>query len=273
MTDRRFNFSNARVKTPWFEGPETAEVRTPETYVVVSPVLDLLDQPGGARERQLLFNDVVDVLDITDGFAFVRSSVTGYVGYVLADALRPKPQTPVPDLWVLSRMTHAYAEPDIKSPECMVLSMGTQLSNLGEENDLLKTEAGWVTGRHVTSGTQSDPVAIAERLIGTPYLWGGNSASGIDCSGLVWTAFAMCGVVLRPDSDLQNAHDGAVIDDGSVRRGDLWFWAGHVAMVVDAKHIIHANAHHMAVVVEDADKALVRIGATISRKRISLPHE
>ena len=270
MTDRRFDFSNARVKTPWHPGPDTAEVRTPEEHVVAMPVIDLLDAPDGARDRQLLFNDVVDVLEVRDGFAFVRAVTTGYVGYVSADGLCAKPEAPIPDNWVSSRMTHGFSAPDIKSKEQMVLSMGTQLSPLETENGLVRTEAGWVPEGHMTGETRDDPVAVAAQFLGTPYLWGGNSASGIDCSGLVSAAFAMCGSLLMPDSDLQRAHDGELIEDGSVRRGDLWFWEGHVAIVVDAAQVIHANAHHMAVAYEPVDGVLSRIGETMARKRVSL---
>lgn len=268
MSDRRFDFSNRRVKTPWFEGPETAEVVMPEDHVVRVPVLDLLDAPGGRRDRQLLYNDVVEVLEVRDGFAFVRSGATGYVGYARGDALAPQPEEPIPDHWIGVRSSHAYEAPDVKSRERLALSMGTQLSPLGEENGFTETEAGWVPTCHIAGETERDPVAVAERLVGAPYLWGGNSCFGIDCSGLVWIAFGMCGDILMPDSDLQRAHDGEAVDEGSVERGDLWFWDGHVAIVADERRLLHANAHHMAVVFEDIATALERIGPTAARKRV-----
>jgi prepilin-type processing-associated H-X9-DG protein len=269
--DRRLLFANARVKVSRDKGPETADVRTPTDHVVTSAVLDLLAEPGGKRDRQLLFNEVVEVLEDREGFAFVRACGSGYVGYVDALALMPQPKAPVPDHWVASRLTHAYNEPDIKSKELLPLSMGTQLSNLGTHSAMIETEAGWVPARHMTSKIESDPIRVAERLLGAPYLWGGNSANGIDCSGLVWIAFALCGAILMPDSDLQKAHDGTVVKDDSINRGDLWFWDGHVAIVVDENTLVHANAHHMAVVYESTESALGRIGATKARKRISLP--
>lgn len=271
MSDRRFDFSNARVKTPWREGPSEAKVLTPKPYVVARPVLDLQAHPRGARDRQLLYNDAVEVLEVYDGIAFVRAVASGYVGYVDAEALNPQPEQPVPDHWVSSRMTHAYAEPDIKSKDHMALSLGTQLSNLGSQSDMIETEVGWVPARHISSVAENDPVAVAERLLGAPYLWGGNSAGGIDCSGLVWIAFSICGASVMPDSDLQKAHDGELVEDGSVQRGDLWFWDGHVAIVSGDRTLIHANAHHMAVVHEEMEMALARIGTTTARKRISLP--
>lgn len=272
MTDRRFDFSNARVKTPWRDGPATAEVRTPTDHVVRVTVLDILDAPGGKRDRQVLYNDSVEVLEVHKGHAFLRAGeALGYVGYADATALAPKPEHPIPDAWIAVRASHAYEDPDIKSPERISLSMGTQLSPLKAENGLVETEAGWVPEVHLAWVPESDPVAVAERLLGTPYLWGGNSAFGIDCSGLVWLAYIFCGEALMPDSDLQKAHNGEPIEDGSIHRGDLWFWDGHVAMVVDATRLIHANAHHMAVVHEDMAKALHRIGPTTARKRIVLP--
>lgn len=269
MSDRRFDFSNARVKTPWRGGPETAEVRIPTQHVVRVSVLDLLDRPGGARDRQLLYNDVVEVLEVHEGYAFLQAGASGYVGYAVADSLAPHPQEPVPEHWVAARSSHAYAEPDIKSQDVMALSMGTQVSVLGTQNGMVETEAGWVPEQHLSNQVETDPVAVAERLLGTPYLWGGNSAWGIDCSGLVWSAFLYCGQMLMPDSDLQRKHDGEAIEDGSVTRGDLWFWDGHVAMVADETRLIHANAHYMAVVFENSDDALERIGPTTARKRIS----
>lgn len=269
MSDRRFEFSNARVKTPWFDGPDSAEVVHPQEHRVGVPVLDLLDAPGGRRDRQLLYNDVVEVLEVREGHAFLRAGATGYVGYARADALVPQSVEPIPDHWISVRASHAYEAPDVKSPERLALSMGTQLSPLREENGFTETEAGWVPTRHLANETDRDPVAVAERLLDTPYLWGGNSCFGIDCSGLVWLAFAMCGEILMPDSDLQRAHDGEVVQDGSIERGDLWFWDGHVAMVASERLLLHANAHHMAVVFEEIELAQERIGPTAARKRVA----
>lgn len=268
--DRRFDFSNDRVKTPWHEGPKSAAVRTPVDHVVTHPVLDLAASPDGARDRQLLFNDVVEVLDERDGIAFVRAAASGYVGYVDAGKLKAMSQKKTPDHWVASRMTHAYCEPDIKSKELMALSMGTRVLTIGTQSGMVETEVGWIPARHIRSTPENDPVDVAERLLGTPYLWGGNSACGIDCSGLVWIAFLLCGEKLMPDSDLQKKQDGNPIEDGSIARGDLWFWDGHVAIVADDLRLVHANAHHMAVVHEDITKALARIGQTTARKRVSL---
>jgi cell wall-associated NlpC family hydrolase len=106
---------------------------------------------------------------------------------------------------------------------------------------------------------EADPVVVSERFLGTPYLWGGNSAAGIDCSGLVQAACLACGIACPGDSDMQAAL--GVAAEGPPRRGDLLFWKGHVALVRDAETLIHANAHHMAVTVEGIEAATARIAA------------
>ena len=114
-----------------------------------------------------------------------------------------------------------------------------------------------------------DPVAVAEGLLGTPYLWGGNSRAGIDCSGLMQVAFAACGVTLPGDSDLQEAVGAEV--QGALRRGDLVFWKGHVALVVDEARLIHANGFTMSVAYEDTAACIARIaveGPVTSRRRV-----
>ena len=268
MTDRRFDFSYARVSS--VISGETEPPLAEDSRVTV-PVVDVLESPGGARERQLLYNDALEVLDIREGWAFARARAVGFVGYVAANAITRDEELPIPDHWVAARMTHAYRAPDLKSKEVMALSMGTTLSPLERENSFVRTEAGWVPEQHLTGTIEGDPVAVAERLLGTDYLWGGNSAFGIDCSGLVSLAFIMCGELTMQDSDLQRLHDGTAIDDGSIRRGDLWFWEGHVAIVASDTRLIHANAHHMAVVHEDIETALARIGPTVARKRVIPP--
>jgi cell wall-associated NlpC family hydrolase len=116
-----------------------------------------------------------------------------------------------------------------------------------------------------------DPVTVAQLFFGTPYLWGGNSAFGIDCSGLVQAALLACGIACPGDSDLQAALGNTVPDDAPMLRGDLIFWKGHVAMVVDDQTLIHANAHHMAVAYEPIDAAIARIkaqgGGTVTGRR------
>jgi cell wall-associated NlpC family hydrolase len=118
---------------------------------------------------------------------------------------------------------------------------------------------------------ESDPAAVAGMFLGTPYLWGGNTAFGVDCSGLVQAAFTACGLPCPADSDMQMSLGSEVT--GALRRGDLLFWKGHVAIVVDEARLIHANAHHMAVAFEGIDAAIARIeaqgdGPVLSRRRI-----
>jgi cell wall-associated NlpC family hydrolase len=111
---------------------------------------------------------------------------------------------------------------------------------------------------------EGDFVAVAERFVGVPYLWGGKTSFGLDCSGLVQLALASCGMECPRDSDMQERALGTAIasDVSDLHRGDLMFWNGHVAILCDAGTLVHANGFHMAVATEPVADAITRIRAS-----------
>jgi cell wall-associated NlpC family hydrolase len=260
--DRRLTPANVRVAATFLKGQvAAASYLDGWTRHVVVPVIALHDTPQGRRERELLRGDAVTVFEDHDGWCFVQAARDGYVGYVPSAALH---DMPAPDLRVCTRATHAYARADLKSPDLMTLSHGSRLRHMGQTGRFILTDAGYVPAGHVAPVDQmeDDPVSVTTLLLGTPYLWGGNSAFGIDCSGLVQAACLACGIPCPGDSDLQAAILGDPVTDGSApRRGDLLFWKGHVAWVAGSDTILHANAHHMAVAFEGLADAVARIDA------------
>lgn len=262
MSDRRCTPINARVAAAHLpEVPHGVTRVRPQTLQVVWPVVDLLRAPDGPRDRQLLFGETVDRYETHCGHSFVQARKDGYVGYLPDAALGPH-QTSTH--WVSAPATHLYASADIKSPDRQMLSFGSRLSARVETGAFIETAKGFVPRVHLRPVPErlNDPVAVAELFLGTPYLWGGNSRLGIDCSGLVQAALLACGHACPGDSDQQQAALGQRIMDGTPpQRGDLLFWQGHVALVVDQDRLIHANAFHMAVSYEPLQDAIMRIKA------------
>ena len=271
MSDRRLTPANGRVAAMHLAGQVEAE-RYVEGWpaMVTASVVDLRDRPDGARDRQLLMGAQVAVFEDRDGWSFVQAA-DGYVGYVRSADLGA---VSVPSHFVATAATHAYGAEDFKSPDLHGLPFGVRVTVLDERRKFFETNVGFVPKKHLRPLDQpfTDPATAAQLFFGVPYLWGGNSTRGIDCSGLVAAGLSACGIACPADSDLQQAALGQSFD-GPYRRGDLVFWKGHVGMMVDADTLIHANAHHMATAYEPIAQAVLRIeaqgdGAVTARKRL-----
>ncbi|MBY6057465.1 C40 family peptidase [Leisingera daeponensis] len=261
MPDRRRTPVNDRIAAAHLDdAPEDLERADGSAARIGVPVADLLRAPDGFRDRQLVYGEPVTVYEDREGWAFLQAAKDSYVGYLPSSALT----TPFEAThWVSAPATHAYSADDFKSPESHALSHGSRVEVLGGSGRFLETTLGFIPARHLSplGAHADDPVAVAELFLGTPYLWGGNSRFGIDCSGLVQAALLACGTACPGDSDMQEAELGQDAPAGDYQRGDLLFWKGHVAMVRDSGTLIHANAHDMAVAVEPIAAAIERIAA------------
>ncbi|SDL47512.1 C40 family peptidase [Paracoccus chinensis] len=224
---------------------------------VSAPVADLLRAPGGARDRQLLHGADVTLIEERDGWGFVQAAADGYCGWIVLSALTD--ERPAITHLVMAAATHLYSTADFKRPEQGSLPMGARLAVTGTEGRFARLAGGtFVPLQHISDHPAEDPVEVALRLIGTPYLWGGNSRWGIDCSGLAQAALHGAGIACPGDSDLQR--DAFPVTD-TIQRGDLLFWPGHVALALDPATMIHATAWTMSVITEDIAAAIARIDA------------
>ena len=229
-------------------------------YVCAAPAAAILRGPSPDAEQvdQLLCGEGFDVVDQVDGFAWGQARRDGYVGFVESAGL--KPADGPPDMKVCAIRTYAFAEPSIKSRALGPYSLGALLRVEAREGRFVRAAGiGWFVETHLSpvGVFETDPVAVAERYLGAPYLWGGRESLGLDCSGLTLQAFGACGVALPRDTDQQQA-GGRPLTEDRLRRGDLVFWKGHVALMVDGETIVHANAHHMATAKEPLSETRAR---------------
>jgi cell wall-associated NlpC family hydrolase len=210
---------------------------------------------------QLVHGEGFAMIDKAGGWAWGRCAHDDYVGYVRADALGPLQS---PTHRVTAPLALVFANPDIKAPVVKSLPIGAQIAGQDEDN-FLRIDEGYIHRRHVAAlGTPSgDPVAVAERMIGMPYRWGGRGGDGIDCSGLVQRALELAGIAAPRDSDMQRDQLGtALAEDAPLRRGDLVFFPGHVGFMVDDAQLLHANAYWMSTVIEPLQDVVDRLRPT-----------
>ena len=230
-----------------------------KNYQINVSFVDLLATPDGKRNRQLIYGSKVKYFGESDGWAFIQNRYDKYVGYVPRSAIvKETEKTHI----VSAPLTHVFIEPNVKSRNVDMLPLAARVSGEMIENGFLETELGWISISQLKRKTElsKDPVEISKLLQNAPYLWGGNTSLGIDCSGLIQISMLLCGLDCPGDSDQQMNTLGQNLDIGSPRKkGDILFWKGHVAWAVNERQILHANAYHMATVIEEANEAIERI--------------
>jgi cell wall-associated NlpC family hydrolase len=267
--DPRIHPFRPEIAARYLEGQVEAQRFVEGTrYQVVEPATPLRRAAShDARlDSEVLLGERVVVYETTEeGWAWGQLERDGYVGWLSANAVG-KPG-PVPTHKVCVPRTLCFPAPDIKLPPLAALPMGAALSIARQDECFAVTASGWhVPEVHLApiKAQQRDFVAVAEQFLGAPYLWGGKTSLGIDCSGLVQVALQAAGIACPRDSDMQELSLGKVVLLSELRRGDLLFWRGHAAIARDPETIVHANAHHMMVAIEPVEDALGRIKAADS---------
>jgi cell wall-associated NlpC family hydrolase len=247
-----------KVEAARFVEGRAYEVIEPQTAVRATPA------PDAPLLTEALKGERVTVYDMNaEGWAWGQLAADGYVGWLSANALAPAGAPATHKVTALR--TFVFPGPSIKLPPLEALPLGARLAIARIEDRLAITRAGaYVPAPHLAPPDFVEPdfVAGAERFLGVPYLWGGKTALGLDCSGLVQVALTAAGRACPRDSDMQEAALGAPVPhpgEGALERGDLIFWKGHVGIVRARDSLIHANAFHMAVAIEPLAEAVARI--------------
>lgn len=255
-----------RYFAPHYSCPQAFSLTAPRTAIRAK------GDDSSVAVSELLHGETFQAIDVSGGWAWGYSGHDHYVGYVPATLLG----TPVGATHIVTTPAAlVFTEANIKSPEQQRLPMGSRVA--GEiEGNFLKCVDGFIHLRHLMPvGTwENDPVAIAERLKGAPYLWGGRSSDGLDCSGLVQICLSLCGIAAPRDTDQQMAALGKEIGaDEPLQRGDIIFFPGHVGFMADRDTLVHANAYWMQVVAEPLADVIARLAPdhakpVLARKRI-----
>jgi cell wall-associated NlpC family hydrolase len=239
---------------------------------VAAPSAFLRGRPDGSAEptNELLYGEDVAVSFSRGDWADVESLTDGYRGFIQVGMLS-EPALP-PTHSVSAIRTLLFAEPNLKKPVVGSLSFLSRVRPGAERNGFVELAAGaWAYADHLApiGIIEPDHVQTALRFLEAPYLWGGRTAQGLDCSALTQLSLAASGIAAPRDSGPQRLAIGhRVLGDAPPRRGDFAFWSGHVAIVLDGERVVHANAHHMAVRIEPLAAVVARVGVMPEIKRL-----
>ncbi|WP_273726450.1 NlpC/P60 family protein [Brucella gallinifaecis] len=271
MLDRRLNAYRPDLADERLNGQVEASRFTAGTLMQVSDsVVDLRAEPrpDSGPQTQIIFGDLVRVFEEQEGWCWVQAERDGYTGYVSAASLE-KPARETTHMVIVPR-TFVYSGNDLRFPYTKALSLGSRVriagysEKRGTEYALLESGEALIA-KHLAPLNEhaADYVAVAETLMHTPYLWGGTSGFGIDCSGLVQLSMWVTGRTVLRDSDMQENSLGEIIEPdasySNLKRGDLVFWKGHVAICAAPDMLIHASGHTMTVTLEPLKEAIKRI--------------
>jgi len=227
--------------------------------------------PDDVAVTQISYGEKFAILDISGKHAWGYCLHDNYVGYIKTDVLSQTPLSATHQ--ISSRGALIFSETSIKSPVITRLPMGSQITAQESNADsFMQVDGGYIHKRHISPIGQSpyDSIDLARELIGAPYLWGGRNGDALDCSGLVQLILGLKGIEAPRDSDMQQAIGQEISEDASLQRGDIIFFSGHVGIMSDETHIIHANAHWMQVKEETLIDVVNRIedGGITARRRL-----
>lgn len=210
---------------------------------------------------ELLLGEEFDLFEFAGDWAFGRSTADQYIGWVAVAALEPAGVSHETATSITAASAPLFSEPDIKATVLADLPFGARLSGTHGTQFLAVARGGFVHNRHLTPLGDTDPLAIARRFTGAPYLWGGRTPAGVDCSGLVQAALGACGIAAPRDSDQQRDTLGTPIAFNDRQAGDLVFFPGHVGILASRDRLFHANAHWMATLEEPLADVIARLQA------------
>ncbi|MBM3576778.1 MAG: NlpC/P60 family protein [Alphaproteobacteria bacterium] len=256
--DRRLTPARPEIAAAYLKGRVTADRYVEGVAMEVRDcVVDLRREPrpDAAIDTQALYGERVTVYDEEEGWAWAQLARDNYVGWIAANTLWRELSAPTHRICV--PRTFIYPGPNIKLPLLNALPLGAEVA-IAEERDgfCVTPELGFIYRKHLAPRETKAPdfVAVAEMLIGAPYLWGGKSWMGVDCSGLLQVSLLMAGVKAPRDTDMQEAALGERLAPTTpLMRGDIVFWKGHVGIMRNAETLLHANATHMQVTSEPLD--------------------
>jgi hypothetical protein len=260
------------VEAPRYAAGTLRRIAAPSTPLRPHP------SPEVSFDTEALMGERIRIYDEHEGWAWGQLETDGYVGYLSAEDIGA--DEPAPTHRVAALRTFVHPGPNLRLPPLKHLSLGASVTVSGREKEWVRIgPAAFVFAAHLTALDAHEPdfVAVAERFLGAPYLWGGKTSLGLDCSGLIQLSLAMAGVASPRDTDMQQEVLGEAVPLGhdldELRRGDLVFWKGHVGAMLDPERLLHANGHHMAVAIEPLREAASRIhlnsyGPIVAVKRL-----
>ena len=215
------------------------------------------------QDSELLMGETVSVYERKNGWAWLQAKTDSYVGYARETALGPVTEA---DARIVLPLAPLLSAPDAKSPLRDLLPLNAKLKSGTRHGDFVETEAGFVHGKALAplDRTAADFVAVAEQFLGVPYVWGGKSFEGLDCSGLIQTALQAAGITAPRDTDMMEQALGRAMPRAELRRGDLVFWKGHVGVMRDSDTLLHANAYFMQVTSEPLAAMLARVTTSVT---------